>query len=400
MYPHVVIITHAPYPNGMALTKRLHYYTRAIIEAGGNAEFLLPNPSLKIFGNLETSGYHENVKFTYTCNTSTKPSRFLARRKAGMIGYVNVIRYIISNRNLVNAIIDGGMPYLIHKILITRLAHILGMIIIQEKSEFPFFKKQSAKIHVKLYQKFFNFLVPKLYDGTFVISEKLFDYYKSRIHKRSQLLLIPVLVNVNEYMEYKIYKRKLTIVSAGSLSQLKDGTLTLIKAFSRLLERFPDYKLICTGGNPDSKEFLTARSLVESLNISENVEFTGFIPREELIRIQKEASVLVLAKPSSLHADHCFPTKLGEYLATGNPVVVTDTGEISKFLTDKENAFLAKPDSEKSLVEQLSSVLLNYEEAIRVGKRGLHLAETEFDYKIIGKPIIEFIEKLRESSGN
>jgi len=400
MYPHVVIITHAPYPNGMALTKRLHYYARAIIEAGGNAEFLLPNPSLKIFGNIKTSGYHENVKFKYTCNTSTKPPRFLARRKAGLIGYINIIRYVISNRNLVNAIIDGGMPYLIHKILFTRLANILGMIIIQEKSEFPFFKKQSAKISVKLYQKFYNFLVPKLYDGIFVISEKLFDYYKSRIRKRSKLLLIPVLVNVNEYKEYKISDRKLTIVSAGSLSQLKDGTLTLINAFSRMLERFPDYKLICVGGNPDSKEFFTAMSLAERLNIKESVEFTGFIPREELIRFQKEAAVLVLAKPSSLHADHCFPTKVGEYLATGNPVVVTNTGEISKFLTDQENAFLAEPDSEKSLVEKLSSVLINYEEAIRIGKRGLRLAETEFDYKIFGKPIIEFIEKLMESRKN
>ena len=49
--------------------------------------------------------------------------------------------------------------------------------------------------------------------------------------------------------------------------------------------------------------------------------------------------MLVLARPDNIQAKGGFPTKLGEYLATGNPVVVTKVGEIPNYLIDGVNAF-------------------------------------------------------------
>ena len=61
---------------------------------------------------------------------------------------------------------------------------------------------------------------------------------------------------------------------------------------------------------------------------------------------------MALARPTNKQAEGGFPTKLGEYLATGNTVVVTNVGEIGEFLHDKVNAFVSDPDSpEKNFVK-------------------------------------------------
>ena len=51
-----------------------------------------------------------------------------------------------------------------------------------------------------------------------------------------------------------------------------------------------------------------------------------------------------MARPDSRQARGGFPTKLGEYLATGKPVCVTKVGEITVYLEDNVSAFLAEPE--------------------------------------------------------
>ena len=62
------------------------------------------------------------------------------------------------------------------------------------------------------------------------------------------------------------------------------------------------------------------------------------------------AKLLALARPDSIQAQGGFPTKLGEYLATGRPVVVTKVGEIPDYLEDGVNAFLSDINSGYSLL--------------------------------------------------
>ena len=129
--------------------------------------------------------------------------------------------------------------------------------------------------------------------------------------------------------------------------------------------------------------------------MKDSVVFTGFLSRKELIREQLEASVLVLAKPESIHADYCFPTKIGEYLSTKNPVLVTDTGEISKHLTDNKNVFLVKPNSIEVLASKLSWILTHRKEALAIGKAGYEKAKNAFDYKLYGITIYKFLNELK-----
>jgi glycosyltransferase involved in cell wall biosynthesis len=121
--------------------------------------------------------------------------------------------------------------------------------------------------------------------------------------------------------------------------------------------------------------------------------------RENLPDMLGNAIMLVLARPESKQAEGGFPTKLGEYLATGKPVVVTGVGEIGDYLHDGENAYIAKPGDPRHFAEKMESVLNDYENALRIGARGQKLALTTFNYIFQGKELAAWLQNIAKTNG-
>ena len=105
------------------------------------------------------------------------------------------------------------------------------------------------------------------------------------------------------------------------------------------------------------------------------------------------ANVLALARPDSHQAQGGFPTKLGEYLATGKPVCVTSVGEISDYLKDNISAFIAEPGNVDSFIDALNRVLCNAKHAEYVGLNGKIVAEKEFSIDIQSKRLATFLNE-------
>jgi glycosyltransferase involved in cell wall biosynthesis len=104
------------------------------------------------------------------------------------------------------------------------------------------------------------------------------------------------------------------------------------------------------------------------------------------------ATMLVFTRPSSLQADYGFSTKLGEYLATGRPVIATRTGEVEKYLKDGQNAFICDPN-ENSIAEKICAISENYSLALKVGEEGRQCALRYFNNKIIALNAIEQVQQ-------
>ncbi len=85
---------------------------------------------------------------------------------------------------------------------------------------------------------------------------------------------------------------------------------------------------------------------------------------------------------------------MGEYLATANPVIITKVGEITKYLEDGKNSFIAEPDSIEAIEKKLLEIFNDYKKAIKVGKEGRKTVENIFNSEIQGKRIETFINNL------
>lgn len=219
----------------------------------------------------------------------------------------------------------------------------------------------------------------KQLDGLFVISKSLKQYYIEQGIPEERIHVINMFVDTNRFEGLCKTTDEKYIAYCGAVSYDKDGANILIESFAKFYPQHRDYKLYIIGKSVEPSVIDQLKDLTRKLGVENNVVFTGVVEPQEMPQLLYNARILALARPDNLQAQNGFPTKLGEYLATGNPVVVTRVGEIPLFIKDMQNGFLADPNSE-SFSEKLSWVADNYEEALSIGGKGRELAFSEFSY--------------------
>ena len=147
----------------------------------------------------------------------------------------------------------------------------------------------------------------------------------------------------------------------------------LIHAFSIVHKIIPDIKLYIVGAIPANLSNEHNIKLIQDLNLSEYIVLTGMLPADEIPQIMVDAEMLVLDRPDNLQAKFGFPTKLGEYLLSANPVVVTGVGDIPLFLQDKDSALISPPNNPQAFAEKIVWALQNPDESKRIGYNGFYI---------------------------
>lgn len=232
----------------------------------------------------------------------------------------------------------------------------------------------------------------KKLDGLFVISKALKDYYVSIGIDEDRVYVINMFVDENRFRGLSKTTDEKYIAYCGAVSYDKDGVNILIEAFAKFIIHHNDYKLYIIGKGLTPNTIDDLKNLAGSLGVKDAVVFTGPVPPSEMPQILYNASILALARPDNLQAQNGFPTKLGEYLATGNPVVVTRVGEISNFIIDKENGVLSNPTPD-DFANQLRWVADNPSKAETLGQEGKKLVLDEFSYKKQSEKALSYIDK-------
>ena len=136
-------------------------------------------------------------------------------------------------------------------------------------------------------------------------------------------------------------------------------------------------------------------ALAKKLGVDNKVVFTGMVSSDKLPQILLNATVLALARPQSRQAKYGFPTKLGEYLYTGNPVVVTSVGDIPLFLKNEDSAYLVTPDSINDIAAQLDNALSDGY-AIQIGENGRKVAELNFSQEKVTSQLLDALNILEK----
>ena len=133
--------------------------------------------------------------------------------------------------------------------------------------------------------------------------------------------------------------------------------------------------------------------LIEEFGLTNRITYFGVLNKDQIPVFVCNADLLVLSRPDSHQAQGGFPTKLGEYLATGNPVCVTKVGEIPDYLEDNVSAFMATPGDVDSFADAMDRALSNPDNAKKVGLAGRKVAEREFNSEIQAKRLYEFLQE-------
>lgn len=232
----------------------------------------------------------------------------------------------------------------------------------------------------------------KKVDGLFVISTALKEYFINIGIPENKITIINMTVDCSRFEGItKQSVKPRYIAYCGTASNNKDGVNKLIEAFGIVAQKHKDVQLHIIGKAPSESDESNNLRLIDRLGIKDRVIFTGIVPASDMPQVLTNASVLALARPDNLQAKNGFPTKLGEYLLTGNPVVVTNVGDIPLFLNDGESALIAKAGDTQEFADKLCWALEHPHDAATIGDNGRKIALHHFNSTIEVQKIINVI---------
>lgn len=121
-------------------------------------------------------------------------------------------------------------------------------------------------------------------------------------------------------------------------------------------------------GEGDSKQQLVDQ--VKNLSLEDNVEFTGLIRHENLAPIYRKAHAFVL--PS---LNEGMSNVILEAIASGLPIVTTDTGGSKELVRDGVNGFIVRMKDGDDIAEKLERLITNPGLCSRMSKESRKIAE-------------------------
>lgn len=232
------------------------------------------------------------------------------------------------------------------------------------------------------------------YNGLALMTRTLMEHFRSLPEEGPVLFHLPMTVDLERFdkpLQAADMFRKPYIAFIGMMNNSKEGVDILIKAFAEISEKYPNHALFLIG--PWHYDTPIHKKMIDELGLEKRVFWMGEYKRDEIPAIIKNADLLVLPRPDSKQSRGGFPTKLGEYLASGTPVCATRVGEIPDYLTDGNSAYLTHPGSSESLAEAMSRALSNPAEARRIGANGRKVAEIHFNKDIQARRLYEFLKE-------
>jgi glycosyltransferase involved in cell wall biosynthesis len=388
----ILFISPEQYPNGGAATNRHLAYAKGLIELGHNVEFLLLRDQQWSGESLSIN----NIRFTCTYKKRDWEKNFKLQKISSFYKWINRIRQKLTEthqKEQIHAVVFLNTD-VASLLLLVRHCRKMSLKIFHERTEYPFVvggKTAIGKAELFIYLKY---VIPK-FDGIYVITDALKSYFSKQTRGKIPLSIINMIVDPQRFQCKKSSNGSERIITyCGTLNNGKDGVLILIKSFANLINEFPKMKLRLIGAVSKDVTGNKIDLLLKELKIENKVIITGALKRDEIPPLLCDSYILALARPSSKQAEGGFPTKLGEYLATGNLVVVTNVGEIGRFLVDKKNAFVSDPDSIEQFSQKLREALLTNNGA-QIGIEGRKLAFSEFNYLTQAKKLEKVFLSVR-----
>ena len=394
---HVVVLADAlGFPNGMAATSRVRLLSLALVERGHRVTVLSTRVTERppVVHNDATSGLWRGIRFIYTTGTTVRHSNFLIRRAVEIRGVVMAVvwlRRFKRNRGVDCVYLWGSvMRRTCRRTGFELLLRSLRIPWVVEMNELPWTLRSDCNLTEARASPLSGAA------GAVCISAFLERWARdwSVQHLRPlELRRIPIVVDMAEFPESRPAcsdpPRVLYAAAIGYVGELE----MVLGAMDIVWRCRPDSELIITGwseGEPGAQDQLARIGAVAEPG---NVVLAGKLPRSDLLELY-QASAALLAPLTDTPRSHArFPTKIGEYLASGRPVVTTNIGEAGRLFADGASAYVAERADCESFARAILRALDDSTDPSARAQRGRRLAHECLAYSHWGEPLETLFER-------
>jgi glycosyltransferase involved in cell wall biosynthesis len=380
------------YPDGMAMSHRIHLYGKCLYAAGLQVYVVVPGEK-----RVGEQRWHEEVPYSVIRDPIVFRNYLLRQINGFFAAFIYAWHFFVLAKKH-SVIFICGLGWFA-SLLAVFGGQAGGARMVMEVNENPY-APEGGRLDPVLIRKVRRWLMLNITfrfaDGFVVISQKLKDLVARYKNRSAQIVYVPILVN-DAMTNKKVVQAPDVpyLLHSGALSETKDGMVAVFEAFAMAHKALDGHlKFYLTERQMCSTLSLKLKHIVKVHKLAASVCFTGYLPREELDSLRRQSSLAIVNKPSNWQNDYNFPTKWGEYLADGIPTVVASTGEMSKYVKDMETAFVVTENDAAAMAERIVFVIKHPKAAAQIGEAGRQLAYKEFCYKNYSEVMKSFFLKL------
>ena len=175
--------------------------------------------------------------------------------------------------------------------------------------------------------------------------------------------------------------------------------MALIRVMPRLLERFPDLRVVfCAHPNPDSTPQGTYAEVLEACGeqgwIDHHVFFVPWVAYPHRAGLYLESTVAAVLHRPRFETELSMRTRVLDHLWTGLPTVATEGGGMSRLLVEHSMGKVVPEDDDEALFEALAGLLSSASERDRLAANARRWA-SKHTWRNVLQPLIEFLEQPR-----
>ena len=389
----ISIVCKYPIPVGMAATTRIMSYAKGLVEAGENVEVWSCIPTGDFGGYSADSGIYEGVSFRYSYKRARSKYKLVRILQHLFSLFLFAYKFQLSNRReKVDGLILSSDSILLQLLVgcICRINNIKSIFIFDE---FPYPIRGKLKSDIPYYKKKAYSITLRFFDGYISMTQTLLDFYQRICYRPG--LIVSTITDLTRFA-YSVKENKepgnpLSVVYMGNMELSKDNVDNIIRSLPYVLKEFKVHLYLY--GRPTKKDLSFLQGLNDDLSLNAFVSF-HYATSVEVSAILSSADILVSSQPDTKRAMGGFPTKLGEYLMSGTPVLLTNVGETSKYFLDGNDMFFAIPDSPIDFAAKIKYIKNNYSKALDVARSGKNKIVSLYSHTKAGIDISNFINNI------
>ena len=170
------------------------------------------------------------------------------------------------------------------------------------------------------------------------------------------------------------------------------GLLESIDGFASAKKQGLQFRYVLLGSGPIGE---VIRGRVKSNDLEGSVEFMEEVPHSSVPNILRRTDVGVMVYPNINYWRFNHPIKLCEYLASGLPVLVTDTA-VFDFVAEKDERCLVrvKDNSPSSIAEGIRWCITHQNYLRSIGREGRNIVIARFTWKKQAEVLEKFITSI------
>lgn len=394
---HVVYLGENGFPVGFGSIQKLIMVSKSLINEGADVTVINRKGAFSSEKEVDISlqGNFEGIQYIYTSDSIYRPTGFFNRNLQKLKGSYREFQYLkkLSNENNLDAAIISCYSF-IHVFLYRLYGLWLNFPVVYNYVEMAKVldsrRKLSLKINDFLFEKF---LIPWM-DGAFPISELLVDFYKKIAPSKAQLKL-PILCEFDKFDIKAPKPERDYFLFCGALSY-RETIDYILESFDQLPKESPvDLHLVLGGGSKAEYDDLIQH--ISNFKKGDQVKVYHNVRHAEIPKHYKAATAMLMPMRPTVQDAARFPHKIGEYVASGNPMIANNFGEVSSYFKDGDTALVAAEYTTEAFAEKMQFVLKNRAVCKEIGLRGKALGLEAFNHLSYGPKILSFLKNLKNT---